>query len=786
MSRTALSRPLRRALAMDRAELQFRLRLGARRVLERGQFAIAPPRWRRERFAPLLRPDAQSSALTASRAAASRRDWGAAHRALAAHIAGRQSSFPLPAAHVETVADRVRRRFPDAAAEAARRADRMAAGRYDVLGYRDVEFGAPPRWDFDPVHGRRAPGGHWASLAYLDPASGDHKIIWEINRHQHFLGLGRAFHLTGDRRYYEAFVTQLEDWLRVNPPLQGVNWASMLEAALRTLSWLWALEFFAGAALTDPDGAPPWTVDVIVALDRHLEHIARNLSRYFSPNTHLTGEALALYVGGLCLPELCASARRAAIGGDVLVTEAARQVLGDGGHAERSAHYHRYSTDFYLFAFAVGRQAGDTRHPALRATARRQAEFLRILADDQGRLPLLGDDDGGQLLPICGRSPADCRDTLASAAILLEAAGLNPGGVPEETFWLCGSRAPIEAQTGSASPPSSAGLRESGYYVMRDGAGGHLVFDAGAHGFLNGGHAHADALSVALTHGGAPLLVDPGTATYTMDAQLRDRFRSTAMHNTVVVNGRSQSEPAGPFHWRTRTDGVASIWQATSRFDYAEGRHDGYSSVVHTRSVIAVHGLGWLIVDHLLGHVTAAAEAFWHVHPSWAVSVDGRVAHLKHSTGRCAVLASSARVERATDLLDLYAPEYGRIERAPALRARITGLLPRSLATFVPAEAHATDVAVSPLSVRLPPPAGWHAAAFHISWSGREADLLCAVEQNGRPSHPDASPGAPWGTAGVLTNARVVFTGDLEAIAINGTVVASSVHRAGGARVRAS
>ena len=36
-----------------------------------------------------------------------------------------------------------------------------------------------------------------------------------------------------------------------------------------------------------------------------------------------------------------------------------RQVSADGGHAELSAHYHRYSTDFYLLALLVARASND-------------------------------------------------------------------------------------------------------------------------------------------------------------------------------------------------------------------------------------------------------------------------------------------------------------------------------------------------------------------------------------------------------------------------------------------
>src|SRR4029079_6273418 len=123
-----------------------------------------------------------------------------------------------------------------------------------------------------------------------------------------------------------------------NPPLQGINWASMLELAFRTISWTWAVEFFSEDA--DGDHAP-WLPDLLVSLDRQLTHIAQNLSRYFSPNTHLTGEALALYAVSQAFSELRGSAARAPEGRRVLLNEISRQINADGGHAELSAHYHR-------------------------------------------------------------------------------------------------------------------------------------------------------------------------------------------------------------------------------------------------------------------------------------------------------------------------------------------------------------------------------------------------------------------------------------------------------------
>ena len=95
----------------------------------------------------------------------------------------------------------------------------------------------------------------WADVPYLDPAIGDHKIIWELNRHQHWLRLGRASWLTGRPQYAAAMIEQLESWLAANPPLVGVNWASMLEIGLRSISWTWALQFLLADVARGPGGS---------------------------------------------------------------------------------------------------------------------------------------------------------------------------------------------------------------------------------------------------------------------------------------------------------------------------------------------------------------------------------------------------------------------------------------------------------------------------------------------------------------------------------------------------
>ena len=686
-------------------------------------------------------------------------EWLLAHRRLARHFVSSPRRFPLSPSDRASLVPAIQDRFPGAPSDARARADNIVAGRYDLLGYRGLTFTSAQTmaidWQCDPVHDRRAPGRFWSRVPYLDPACGDHKIIWELNRHQHWLALGRAYWLAGDSRYRDRFVFELTSWLDANPPLTGINWASMLELGFRSLSWLWMLAFFAGDSSRDER---PWIVDLLLAIDRQLTQVERNLSYYFSPNTHLVGEALALYVAGRSLPELRRSPRREALGRRVLLAEIERQIAPDGGHCELSTHYQRYTLDFYLLALIVARLTDDAAAADFEPAVARLACATRLLADDHGRLAHLGDDDGGTLFPIAGRSPDDVRDSLAVAAALLGRPDLQIEPAPEEAFWLLADPrlAPGQDRSQALGPHSrgSGALTDTGYYVSRSARGDHLVVDGGAHGYLNGGHAHADALSLSLTVAGIPFLVDPGTGTYTADAVLRDRLRSSHMHNTLVIDDRSQSVARGPFSWARTANSHVRRWRTHEAFDYFEGEHDGYAPLEHRRHILMLRGDLLVVADLVRGAGRHTATVHWHVDPRWEVQARGHALTFATSGAYCQLVVPNGHVECFTadgkSGLGWHAPVYGSVRPMTSLRVTQDGGWPLWTASIF--GLNADDPIVDACFVPVAATAGTleHAVALRISRAA-STDFVALAEA--APGHD----GVTWRFEEFETDARMLF-----------------------------
>jgi hypothetical protein len=671
---------------MDARELCWRLRTGARTTWDRLRARVKPPHWNRRDLVSALAPLPE---LQRIRAALLAERWSDAHREIARVLSSAPQHFLIAPSQRDALAARIRDRFPESAANAAQAAAKILEGRYDLLGYDGLRF-APQGavdWHFDPAHQRRAPRVFWSTVEFLDPRCGDHKIIWELNRHQHWLTLGRAFWLTGDQRYRSRMIVELQGWLEANPPLVGINWSSMLELALRSLSWIWALHFFSDSSRHEDES---WSVDLLLALDRQLTHIEQNLSYYFSPNTHLLGEALALYVAGGALPIFKASRRREQLGRRILRAEINRQIAADGGHCERSTHYHRYALDFYLLALAVARIGNDEPAAGLfEGAVARMAAAAKLLADDRGRLPHFGDDDGGMATPIVRGGLDDVGNTLATASVLLRSPEVRTGPIGEETQWLLAhpqftERLEAAERSGpAAAPVSSAALEQTGYYVSRSADGHHLVIDGGPHGHGNCGHAHADALSLTLSLDGAPFLIDPGTGCYTIDPAVRDRLRSSMFHNTLTLDERSQSTADGPFHWARTANARVRTWVTASEFDYFEGFHDGYGPMEHRRHLMMRAADLLVVADLVSGDGTHRADVHWHIDPHWRARTRGPITRFTRISGPAALVdlvvpdgTVEAFCSDETTGFGRYSPVYGRIAPTTTLRISRTARCP--------------------------------------------------------------------------------------------------------------
>ena len=511
-------------------------------------------------------------------------------------------------------------RWPEMAQRIVERANRIAQGKFDLLGFKNLDFGDPIDWHLEPTSNKRIPLVHWSKLDYLDAdVAGDKKVTWELNRHQYFVTLGQAYWLTGDERYAHTLEVHLDSWMDANPPKLGINWASSLEVAFRSMSWLWAFQFFKSSKTLKPETLKrAWKFLYLNA--RHLESY---LSTYFSPNTHLTGEALGLFFLGTLLPDFKEAKRWQDLGYGILIEQLATHVRRDGVYFEQTSYYHRYTTDFYLQFLLLARANHFDLPRQVEESLVLLLDHLMYLTRPDGTTPLFGDDDGGRLTMLDDRPANDFRSTLAIGAVVLNRGDYKfvADGAAESLLWLLGAAGWERFESLEAKQPkeTSKAFREGGYFVMRDGwtrEANYLLFDCGPHGSLACGHAHADALAIDVAARGQTSLVDPGTYTYTGAKEFRDWFRSSHAHNTVTLDGASSSAPAGAFSWNTIAQCSLRQWISEEHYDFVSGEHDGFKHLQSPATVIRAilfvkHGY-WVVQDTLLSSDGHQADVRFH------------------------------------------------------------------------------------------------------------------------------------------------------------------------------
>ena len=368
---------------------------------------------------------------------------------------------------------------------------------------------------------------------------GDIRTNWELNRHFQFAALAKSYYCTKNQVYLSELKELFFDWNKHNLFLHGVEWTSAMELAIRVNSWVYTLAFLNKASCKE---------EIIRELEHGIlvmtDYIMKHRARFSSANNHLIVEMYAVALVGI-LADYTPWKDEAL---KILTEELPRQNYTDGVNKEMSLHYQSFVMEAYgLLWILMMKNHIDV--PAVWKTyLTAMTEFVADSTDDFGRTMEFGDNDEGKILDLNGAVENHYQYVLNLMGCLLDKSYTDTAW-HENLEWIVPST--IRTVKERYTPGLVCCRKEGGYTFLRSRDRRVLIgIDHADLGYGSiAAHGHADALSFQLLIDGQPVFVDSGTFNYHVTPEGRNFFRSTAAHNTVMIDGQEQSEMLGPFIW---------------------------------------------------------------------------------------------------------------------------------------------------------------------------------------------------------------------------------------------
>src|SRR6266446_9431112 len=501
-------------------------------------------------------------------------------------------------------------------------ANRILEGNLPFFGRLSFACGFPPKWFQNPATGQRvSPDRLWTQMRFASDEYGDLKFILEPSRFLFVYPLGRAYAISGDERFPEAFWSAIENWASSNPPMSGPLWICGQESSLRILAWSFALYAFLHSPATTPQRA----VLLLSMIAAHAWRTVQTVGYARSQRSnHLFSEAVGLWTAGTLYPELRDAAAWQKQGAQLLREAVLDQITPEGAYLQDSFNYQRMVLHLLLWALRLSEIHKIQLDPEIRARTAAAFGFIGEFVDSEsGHAPNHGSNDGSCILPLAACDYGDFRPLLRlGSCVLGRPTALQPGPWDEAALWLCGKSAKSERE----SADRESADREP--YTVSSSTGYHRIGTTNSWALVRAGRYtrrpfQADQLHVDLWWHGLNLARDAGTYLYNGEPPWNNGLAGTAVHNTVMADRCDQMRRAGRFLWldwaqasgRSFSASLSPLLSKTiaDSSNCFEGEHDGYRrlGVKHRRMVQCVTEDAWVIVDDLLGWGEHELQLHW-------------------------------------------------------------------------------------------------------------------------------------------------------------------------------
>jgi len=499
-------------------------------------------------------------------------------------------------------------------------ADNVHDGKIKLFN-KNIQLDNPVNWFRDYGNKVDFPKIDAKKLNYKDPEQVDGIMyVWWLNRHQHLMPAAIAYYETGEQKYADVVLAQLQSWLDVCSFPVGQAWLTGNETGIRLITWSWLFRFL--FAKGKPDNySDDFLASWFISIKQHVHYIDTHWAQYSRANNHIIAEAVGVLAAVDTWPQLFPDKNYRKVCRDIIQQETCKQISRDGVNREHSISYHALVLELLINASVFDKCLGEKIHKIIK----KMALFLNTLSGDSNIIPDIGDSDYAVASGIIPRSPKYYSYVASAACAFAEPQATTPiYSISKSAEWYSGTKV-IEKKS-----DESVYFEDGGYAIWKSFLDSQLkinlcmnLADLGYGQIAS--HGHADALAFTLQINDEPVLIDPGTYAFHNKKKWRNYFKGTSAHNTLTINGTDQAEIKGPFLWSDKYYVRTKRAVMGNNQLKIKAEHDGYCrnemTLTHRRD-LSWHPLlkKCIIKDELIGNGNYNAELHFHVHPDRKVT----------------------------------------------------------------------------------------------------------------------------------------------------------------------
>lgn len=458
---------------------------------------------------------------------------------------------------------------------------------------------------------------------------GEARHLWRFNLHymEYLIPLAMQYRKTKEKKYRDKIYLLLESWLDCHGDMKGDAWQSYT-ISLRLINWLIVID----------------VLDEIVENKKLYDRLVDSIYLQYDylkqhQEKHLLGNH---YFENLKCILVCASC----FGEDrelikykrEFLKQCEEQILSDGMHFERSFMYHKIILEAIMRVMVVIKNND------------KDALFVKKLTEIANKMYSVMVGFEGNI----------------ERTLLFNDAGNNVAKPAAAFKRACGSIGIFEKNGSSEKCLQDAGYyRYEGFIHEKEDRISRvsLFVDGGVIGpTYMPGHGQCDCLSYELFVNGEPVIVNSGT--YQYQDELRQYFRSTAAHNTFLINGVEQSQCWGEHRVAKRIRSI-KIEEKDSNFI---GRYRDWKGNIAKRCI------QWSpcminISDECINRECVEIKSMIHIAPEWeAEKVSrNRVTVFNKKLGSCFYILVEGGNEICIEGKKPYAKDFGYLEYVDVL-----------------------------------------------------------------------------------------------------------------------